>query len=109
MEGLLILVIDLRVGDDAAAGPDIQPALLCQQGADGDAGVHPAMHADIADAAAVAIAPVRLELFDDLHGADLRRAGDRAARKAGAQQIQPVQSVSQLAGDGGDQMVDGRE
>ena len=49
--------------------------------ADGDVEIHVAVEPDIADRPAVDAAALRLELFDDLHRAQLRRAGDGAARE----------------------------
>ena len=73
------LVVGLGVGDGAAAGLDVGDAVLEHHRADVDAGVEVAGVAQVADRAAVAAALDRLELVDDLHRADLRRAA-RACR-----------------------------
>jgi hypothetical protein len=44
--------------------------------------------------------------LDDLHRADLGRAGDGAARKTGPQQRRRILADREPAGDGADQMVD---
>ena len=79
---LLVLVVGLGVGDGAAAGLDVRDAVLDHDRADVDAGVEVAGVAEVADRAAVAAALDRLELVDDLHRADLRRAGERPGRAA---------------------------
>ncbi len=56
-----------------------------------------AVEADIADAAAIGAAARGLQLGDDLHGPDLRRPGDGAAGKGGAQQIDGVVPASRSA------------
>jgi hypothetical protein len=43
---------------------------------------------EVADRARVDAAPDRLEFVDDLHGADLRRAGHGAGREAGAEDVE---------------------
>ena len=63
--------------------------------------------AEEADGAAVGAAAGGLEFFDDLHGADLRSAGDAAAGEGGAQEIDEGDAVAQCAFDGGDAVVDG--
>ena len=79
---LLVLVVGLGVGDGAAAGLDVGDAVLDHDGADVDAGVEVAGVAQVADRAAVAAALDRLELVDDLHRADLRRAATACPRAA---------------------------
>ena len=54
---------------------------------DGDAGVEIAGEVCVENGAAVDAAARGLELFDDLHGADLGRAGERAGGKAGAEGV----------------------
>ncbi len=83
----------------------MQTARFGNQGANTDAGVHPAMLAEVADAAAVGVASLGLQLLDDLHGADLGRTCDGAARETGAQQIDSLPAIIELAMNGGDQMV----
>ncbi len=75
--GLADLVVGVGVGDDAAAGLDVDAAVLDQRGADVDAGVEVAAVGQVADRAAVGTALGRLELVDDLHRADLRRSRER--------------------------------
>ena len=54
-------------------------------------------NAEVADRAAVDAAARRLQLGDDLHRPHLRRAGDRAAGKGGAQQVERVRARAQVA------------
>ena len=87
----LILV---RLSSYSAAGLEraVMPPPPCTRadavaelrGADGDVEVRAAVEADVADGAAVDAARGLLDLRDDLHGADLGRAGDRAAGEGGA-------------------------
>ena len=88
-----------------STGPAVQTTRFGDQSANADAGIHPAMLAKIADAAAIGIAALGLQLFDDLHGADLGGAGDGATRETGAQQIDSLPACIQLTVDGGDQMM----
>src|SRR5690606_16546289 len=65
--------------------------------------------ADIADAAAIDAAPVRLDRLDDLHRRELRRAGDRAAGEAARQQIERILALGEPAFDRADEVVHARE
>src|SRR5690606_6622357 len=96
----------VRVGDYAAAAPAVKMIILVHQAADGDIQVHLPLAADIADAAAIQAAADWLQLLDDLHGADFRCAGDRAAGKCIGQQAQSIVAWRKLAGDAADQVVD---
>ena len=64
------------------AGLHVRDAVLDHDRADVDAGVEVARVAQVADRAAVEAALRRLELVDDLHRADLRRARQRARGQA---------------------------
>ena len=66
------------------------------QGADGDRLIHVAAPAEIAHRAAVELAADRLELVDDLHGAHLRRAHQRAGGKGRGEQIERIVPRRQL-------------
>src|SRR5688572_1054018 len=90
VESLLVLVLEARVGDDAAAGPEPDHAAGMHQRADRDVDVHAAVEAEVADGPAIDAAPLRLELLDDLHRAQLGRARDRAAGEAAAQQVDGI-------------------
>ena len=61
-----------------------------------------------ADGAAVDAPCHRFELGQDFHGADLRRAGDGAARKGRAQQVGGGAALLQAPGHDGFEVVDGR-
>src|SRR5258705_12978987 len=63
--------------DDAGGGGDFEVPLVAEDGADGDGEIEVARGAHPADRAAVDAARPRLELADDLHGPDLRGAGQR--------------------------------
>src|SRR5690606_37047157 len=67
--------------------------------------VHLSLTPYVADAAAVQSASYRFQLLDDLHGADFRGAGDRAAGKGARQQTQGILPGRQLAGDAADQVM----
>ena len=84
---LAVLEVGLGVRDRAAARLDVGDAVLDDDGADVDRGVEVAVEAEVADRAAVGAALVGLELVDDLHRAHLRRARERARRKAGAEGV----------------------
>ena len=58
--------------------------------ADRDAEVEVAAQVDVAEGPAVEPAAARLELVDDLHGADLRRAGERARRERRDERVERV-------------------
>ena len=62
--------------------------------------------AEVADRTGVEAAPVRLELVDDLHGADLGGTGDRAAGKDGANHVDRPGAGPDSPFDRGDQMMD---
>ena len=79
--------VGVGIGDDAGAGLDVGFAVLEQAGAQGDAGVVRAVEAEVADRAGVGAAFVFLQLVDDLHRADFRRAADGAGREGGAQHV----------------------
>src|SRR5690554_5503276 len=83
----LVLLVEDRVGHNAAASPEADRALRVHQGTDGDIAVHVAVETDIADRPAVDASAMRFELFDDFHGANLRRSGDGPAGKTAAQEI----------------------
>ena len=103
---LLVLVGGLRVGDGAAAGLHVGDAVLDHDRADVDAGVEVAGVGQPADRAAVAAALDRLELVDDLHRADLRRARERAGGQGGAQRVHRADVGAQRAGHRGDDVHD---
>src|SRR3954454_15891465 len=82
----LVLRGRVGVGDDAAAHGDVGLAVLDDHGADGEVELDGAVGGEVADRAAVGASANGFQLFDDLHGADLRRPGDAAAGEGGAQQ-----------------------
>ena len=85
------------VGDDAGAGLDVGRFILDDQRTQSDAGVHIASIVDVADGAGVRAAAVRLQLVDDLHGADFGRAADGARREARLEGVERVLGLTQSA------------
>src|SRR5690606_18934232 len=73
---------------DAAPGLDVELAVLDHRSADGDRGVHVAVPAEVTHRAAVDAALDRLQLVDDLHGADLGCAAQGAGGQGGAQHVE---------------------
>ncbi|NJD29241.1 MAG: hypothetical protein FIA92_13210, partial [Chloroflexi bacterium] len=72
-----------------------------------DARLHAAVGTDPAGGARVRPATNRLEALEDLHGADLGRAGDRAAGEGCRQEVECVATRFEAAGDGADEVLDG--
>ena len=79
---LLELGLGVAVVDDAAAGLDVERAVLDHPGPERDAGVHLAGGGKIADRARVDAALFLLQLVDDLHRPNFWRARDGARRQA---------------------------
>ena len=82
-----------------AAGLHVRDAVLDDDGADVDAGVEVARVGQVADRAAVGAALDRLELVDDLHRADLRRARQRARGQRRAQRVHRASRPSRSVPD----------
>ena len=76
-----------RVRDDACAGLDVALFAVHEEGADGDAAVEVAAEVSVEHAAAVDAATRRLELFDDLHGANFGGAGEGPGGEAGLEGV----------------------
>ena len=95
--GLVVFVGGVAVGHDARTRLHMTHISLHDDGADGDAGVHSAVIADVARCARIGPAAHTLQLLDDLHGPDFGRAADRARREGGGQQIERVQVIVELA------------
>ena len=68
---------------------------LC--GAQRDTGIEVTGGRNIANGAGIYAAPVRLELVDDLHGADFRCAGDSASRESGDHRVDSVEAGPDFA------------
>src|SRR5512143_1743970 len=75
-----------------------------QSGPDRDAQMHRAVAAEITDGPRVHMADNRLTCVNDLHGADLRAAGDRSRWKGGAQDVAVRHVIVDSARDGGGEM-----
>jgi hypothetical protein len=74
------------------------------EGADGDVELEPGDAAAVADRPGVDLPGRRLQLTDDLQGADLRGAGDRPGRERRADQLRVAGSGLQGAVHVGDQV-----
>ena len=101
-ERFAVLVRGVRVGHHAGAGLQVRDVVLDHDRADVDAGVEVAGVAQIADRAAVEAALHRLQLVDDLHRPDLRRAGERARGEHRAQRVHRAGLGPQRAAHGRD-------
>src|ERR1035438_8604985 len=101
-----VLVFGDGVGDDAGAGLDVALLAIHVQGADGDAGIQIAGKIRIENRAAVDTAARGLQLLDDLHGADLGRAGERAGGEAGAEGVNGGEFGPEAAFERADQVHD---
>src|SRR5439155_27388028 len=77
----------IGIGDDAAADVDVDLLWRRNHRADRDVELDVPIAGDVADRAAVGAAADGLELVDDLHGADLWRAGDAAAGESCSEKI----------------------
>src|ERR1700722_6242190 len=76
-----------RIVDPTTTGLDVSHAVLDQRGADGDAAIEVAVERKITDAAAVRSALGLFEFGNELHGADLGRAAERAGGEGRAHEI----------------------
>src|SRR5579862_1657643 len=90
VENFLMLSRRAAIGDDAAACLHDHRLILDHGGAQHDAGIHAAIAGEITDRAAIEIAPLGLELVDDLHRAHLGRAREGAGRETGEQRVERV-------------------
>ncbi len=88
--GLVPLRAGIAAPRDPAADVERQPPSVGDERADQDARAHPAVRPEPEHRAAVRTAPDRLELLDQLHRADLRRAGDAAARERRREEVEGV-------------------
>src|SRR5688572_3596884 len=87
VQGLAVLLFGIGIGNDTAPCTEVYAAVAGDCGADGNARVEVAGHAEVADRAAVDAALGQLELGDDFHRTELGRSRDRSARKRRAQQV----------------------
>src|SRR6185437_14624476 len=106
VQGLLIFLGGVGVGDDSRSGLQICPLAFHEHGADGNAGVEVSGKIGVEDGATVNAAAGGLELFDDLHGANLGSAAERACGKAGGEGIERVHAGAQFAFERGDDVHD---
>src|SRR5690554_2557173 len=105
VQGFLVLRYDIGVGYQAATAPEVEPLAVRHGGAYGDGGVHLATYVDIAQATAVRPSAAGFEFFNDLHGAHLGCAGDRAAGKGGGEQVKRALTLGELAAHHTDQVM----
>src|SRR3990172_606415 len=96
VQALLVLPLGDAVVDDAGPGLDMGHAILEDDGADGDGGVHVAGEADVAHRPGVGATALRLQLGDDLHGPHLGGAADGPRREAGPQGVGGAQALLKL-------------
>src|SRR6185437_1435627 len=97
VQGLLIFLGGVGVGHNSCSGLQVSALAFHEHGADGDAGVEVPGEIGVEDGATVNAAAGGLELFDDLHGANLGSAAERACGKAGGEGIESVHASAQLA------------
>ena len=95
----------LGIGDDAAADAHLARAAGEHHGADRHVELGVAGRRDMADGAGIDAARTRLELADDLHGAHLGRAGDRAAGEQGAEHVLEPHVGPELGLDAGSHLM----
>ena len=86
----------IRIGNDAGPGLDEGLVLFDDDGSDVDAHVHVAGETEVPHRAGIGPSPGRLEFIDDLHRANLRRAGDRTGRETSPQHVVRGLRVIQL-------------
>lgn len=97
-EGLLVLSIWNGVGDDTRPGLDVCSPRFRQDGSDTDGRIHVlAIIGQVTYGARVRAPAGRLQLVDDLHGADFRRAADGSGGEGGSERVHRCEPFSQLA------------
>src|SRR5215211_5852088 len=106
--GLLVLERRDGVGDDAATGLEVGDTVFEECCAERYAGVEAAVDAVVARGARVGSAARALELVDDLHGPDLRRAGDGPRGEGRRESVEGRQVFSQVSLDSRDDVHDVR-
>src|SRR5262245_15682172 len=96
----------ITVGDDAGSSLHVDHAVLDEGGAQHNAAIHLAVGGKVADATAVGAALFLFQLIDDLHGAHLGGARERAGGEAGHQRVYHVVLVVERAHHVRDDMHD---
>src|SRR5690606_8998858 len=94
------------VGHDPGAGAEARTRAFDLRAADQDVEVEVAVPVQPAHRAGVGAAPGALEFGDDLHAADLRAPGDRAAREHGGDHLAGIRVAAQPAPYVADDVVD---
>ncbi len=107
--GFGVFVGGIGVGDDGAADVEVEAVARGVDGADGDTAAEVTVEADGRDGPAVTTARDRFQRGDDLHGADLGCAGDRATRETGGEHFGGSRSGAGRGDDARLEVVDGRE
>src|SRR6185312_10767800 len=100
---LFELVFGDRVGYDSGAGLDVAFGAVHVEGADGDAGVEVAAEVGVEDGATVDSAAGGLELFDDLHGADLGGSTEGAGGEAGTEGVDGGEALAESSFESADE------
>ena len=90
VDGLLVFLFGDGVVNDAGAGLDGEAAALELERTDGDGQIHVAGVGEVAHRAAVDAAGTVLQLVDQLHRADFRRAAESAGGEGRAEQVKGV-------------------
>src|SRR5207245_2529687 len=105
---LAMLGRGIRVGDDPGPRLHVDAAAAEEREADRDRRVHRAREREVADGATVDPASHGLELLDDLHRADLGRAGERPRREGRAERVEAVAAGEEPPADVRDEVHDVR-
>ena len=108
VHALHVLAGGIGVGHDARAGLQQGHAVAHDDRAQRDAGVERAVEADVAERAGIDPAAGALDGGDQLHGAHLGRAADRARGERRLQQRERVLALAQVAVDLRDEVHDVR-
>ena len=104
-----MLRLGVRVRDDAGPRLEIGRPVAHDHRSERDARIHGAVRQRVEHGAAVRPATEALELRDELHRADLRRAADRSGREARSQDVEGRHLGPHLADHLGDEVGDMRE
>src|SRR5258708_21958151 len=81
VDAFLILAVGGGICDDSASGLHVSDAIFNDHGAQRDARVQITSKIHVQHASRVDAAACALQLFDDFHGANFGRTGNRAGRK----------------------------
>src|SRR5438477_8186504 len=108
IHALLRFALQDGIPNYAATGLHVGDALFHHHGAKRDARIEIAREIEVENAPGIDSAARALQLFDDFHGADFRRAGNGAGRKTSHQRVETIHILAQAAAEAGNQMHDVR-